>query len=77
MIAIDINMPKCCPDCPCGDSEWMACSLTREPWDHNEDGNLDLDNRPSWCPLIDLTCTDYCSMYRKEVEERRIAWEEK
>lgn len=50
MIAIDIEMPVSCADCPCN-NDCINCGVTGKNF--YEDGNAKaLDERPEWCPLV-------------------------
>ena len=50
MIAIDIEMPESCSECPCN-NDCVNCGVTGKNF--YEDGNAKaLDERPEWCPLI-------------------------
>ena len=57
MIALDIDMPKTCGECPCKYSIGKRnfwCSVERAPYDKNVKRATDYDTRPDWCPLIEL-----------------------
>lgn len=43
-LIVEMEMPKCCWDCACCDSEYRYCAAGKKPRD-------DLNERPSWCPI--------------------------
>ena len=55
MIAIDMPMPKKCDDCPCRQINLARCQITGKSTSHSGTRPIDQRQRPSWCPLIDLT----------------------
>ena len=56
MIAIDMEMPKKCDDCPCRQINLARCQITGKSTSHHPTFKpMDQTKRPKWCPLIDLT----------------------
>ena len=47
----DLRMPKSCSDCRLMANGWCYAA---ENWDHAYD-DIDMEKRPSWCPLVDLS----------------------
>lgn len=43
-LIVEMEMPKCCWECACCDTEYQYCVASRKQLD-------DLNERPSWCPI--------------------------
>ena len=54
MIQIDIDMPKCCAKCPCGDAQDGWCYVHNEVLERMENGYPSTETRPEWCPLNEV-----------------------
>ena len=44
-LIVEMEMPKCCWECACCDTEYQYCVASRKQLD-------DLNERPDWCPII-------------------------
>lgn len=54
MIQIDIDMPKSCVDCPCGDAQDGWCYVHNEVLERTENGYPSTETRPECCPLKEV-----------------------
>ena len=54
MIQIDMDMPKSCADCPCGNAQDGWCYVHNEVLERMENGYPSTETRPDWCPLIEV-----------------------
>lgn len=44
-LIVEMEMPKCCWECACCDTEYQYCGASRKQLD-------DLNERPNWCPIV-------------------------
>jgi len=51
MVQIDIDMPKSCANCPCGNAQDGWCYVHNEVLERLENGYPDTTKRPDWCPI--------------------------
>lgn len=54
MVGIEMQMPKCCKDCPMKDERTLYCKLIGDYCDWLAAWAAQC--RPEQCPLIDLSC---------------------
>lgn len=56
MLILDIDMPKCCQDCPIYDHEFGCCELIPNSCFYNEDGEIydPFEERNKDCPLKEV-----------------------
>lgn len=54
MIQIDMDMPKSCADCPCGDAQDGWCYVHNEVLERMGNGYPSIETRPDWCPLKEV-----------------------
>lgn len=54
MIQIDMDMPKSCADCPCGDAQDGWCYVHNEVLERMGNGYPSTGTRPDWCPLKEV-----------------------
>ena len=54
MIQIDMDMPKCCADCPCGNAQDGWCYVHNEILERMENGYPSTETRPEWCPMKEV-----------------------
>lgn len=54
MIQIDMDMPKSCADCPCGDAQDGWCYVHNEVLERTGNGYPSTGTRPDWCPLKEV-----------------------
>ena len=50
----DMDMPKSCADCPCGDAQDGWCYVHNEVLERMENGYPSTETRPEWCPLVEV-----------------------
>ena len=54
MIQIDMDMPKNCARCPCGNAQDGWCYVHDEVLERTEKGYPDTTKRPDWCPIREV-----------------------
>jgi len=54
MIQIDMDMPKSCEDCPCGNAQDGWCYVHNEVLERMENGYPSTETRPDWCPMKEV-----------------------
>ena len=54
MIQIDMDMPKSCAYCPCGDAQDGWCYVHNEVLERMGNGYPSTETRPEWCPLMEV-----------------------
>ena len=54
MIQIDMDMPKSCAYCPCGDVQDGWCYVHNEVLERTGNGYPSTETRPEWCPLKEV-----------------------
>ncbi len=54
MIQIDVDVPKNCACCPCGNAQDGWCYVHDKILERTEKGYPDTTKRPDWCPIREV-----------------------
>ena len=72
MILIDGPMPKRCAECPCFDDTMYGKCRVKDVWLGAKDGAWFTEQRPSWCPLIEIAKCKDCKHVEDRIKSDRI-----
>ena len=66
MVQIDMEMPKCCADCPCGNAQDGWCYVHNEVLERMENGYPSTETRPKWCPMKEVKHGKWLPLFNGE-----------
>lgn len=64
-VIVEMEMPKCCWECACCDSEYGYCAASKKPLD-------DPNDRPVWCPIKAVLPEEHGDLIDRDAVKKEI-----